>query len=366
MHTKRATVLDHLRMIWAIAVKDILDAIKNRTTLAIMLGSAIMLLTGQVLPLTGRLQDEPRALYYDLGNSALLIELAFGQDIGLRPFDSQESLEMTIAENPAAIIGLLIPQDFDSLAEQGASIVLEAFQAHWADQAKIARYADFYEEQISQAVGAQVTLAFRKTDLYPSYNASGIPNLIASSMALVVIVIGASLVPYLFIEEKEARTFEALLVSPASPTDTVLGKALSGLFYCILVGLVAVVISFYMIVHWEAAALAILLGGLLAVSLGLLFGMLFDNAASLSLWAGMAILIFLVPIILDSAIITRLPVIVTQIVPWIPTVHIARLLRLSFAGDYPTSVLLQSVGVLLLASALLLAPVVWLVKRYER
>jgi preprotein translocase subunit SecF len=31
----------NLRIIWAIAFKDILDALKNRTTLAIMLGIAI-------------------------------------------------------------------------------------------------------------------------------------------------------------------------------------------------------------------------------------------------------------------------------------------------------------------------------------
>jgi hypothetical protein len=41
----------NLRILWAIASKDITDAIQNKTTLSIMLGVGLMMLTGMALPL---------------------------------------------------------------------------------------------------------------------------------------------------------------------------------------------------------------------------------------------------------------------------------------------------------------------------
>ncbi len=42
---------ENIRIIWAVAAKDIGDALKNKTTLSIMLGVGVMMLTGLALPL---------------------------------------------------------------------------------------------------------------------------------------------------------------------------------------------------------------------------------------------------------------------------------------------------------------------------
>ncbi len=41
----------NLRILWAIASKDITDAIRNKTTLSIMLAVGVLMLVGMALPL---------------------------------------------------------------------------------------------------------------------------------------------------------------------------------------------------------------------------------------------------------------------------------------------------------------------------
>jgi len=69
-------ILESIRIIWAIALKDIVDAIKNRTTLTIILGTALLMLSSQALPFLLQFQDLPKAYAYDPGESANIEVLA--------------------------------------------------------------------------------------------------------------------------------------------------------------------------------------------------------------------------------------------------------------------------------------------------
>ena len=53
-HLKRG-----LRIVWTVAAKDIADALRNRTAIAIMMGVAMVMVTGFILPLLARSSDEP-------------------------------------------------------------------------------------------------------------------------------------------------------------------------------------------------------------------------------------------------------------------------------------------------------------------
>ena len=61
-----------LRIIWAITAKDLFDAVKNKTTLSILLSALFVLVIYQLLPKWERGSNLPPVLVYDAGASELL------------------------------------------------------------------------------------------------------------------------------------------------------------------------------------------------------------------------------------------------------------------------------------------------------
>ena len=74
---------------------------------------------------------------------------------------------------------------------------------------------------------------------------------------------GALVVPLLLVEEKEKRTLDFLLTSPASLTEIVTGKALTGVVYSALIAGVLLAINHKLIGNWPLTLLTLLLGTVL-------------------------------------------------------------------------------------------------------
>jgi hypothetical protein len=72
---------ERVRIVWAIAAKDIVDALKNRTILSVVLRMATLMFSAQAFPALLKLSATPRAVVYDAGNppespSRLLVAMA--------------------------------------------------------------------------------------------------------------------------------------------------------------------------------------------------------------------------------------------------------------------------------------------------
>jgi hypothetical protein len=139
---------------------------------------------------------------------------------------------------------------------------------------------------------------------------------------------------------------DSLLVSPATYSEVVVGKALAGSFYCLAALTVMFAFSFALINLWWLALLAAVCGALFTVALGLLMGTLFDNAASLNLWLGVVMMILLVPVFLEGTMGSNFPEFMRTIIPWIPSV--------------------AHLGIVVAAAVLILALVVWRVRQSDR
>ena len=70
-----------LRIIGAIASKDIVDGIKNRTILIIIGGLLFFVLINMSLPLLLKARQETRIVVYDAGESALLTQVGAGSEL---------------------------------------------------------------------------------------------------------------------------------------------------------------------------------------------------------------------------------------------------------------------------------------------
>jgi hypothetical protein len=365
-NTLRSRWNESLRIVWAIAVKDIVDAIKNKTVISIILGIGMVMVSSQALPLLLRIKPTPTAVVYDVGESGLVDEMAKNEDFRLHEVPSQQMLEKILAEASETQLGLVFPADLRQSLQAEGRVNLDGFAAYWAKPLEVKKLVEFFERQIGESVGAPVRIDYADNLVYPVPDSEGQLFIISLTLVLAINIIGVFLVPHLMLEEKEKHTMEALLVSPASYGQMVVGKAIAGSFYCLSAAAVVLALNFSMITQWGVALLAVICGSLFAVGVGLLLGTLFENPGTMNAWVSLVILVLIASMLLEQFVGSSWPPIIQTLIPWMPTVAMSNVIRISFSNLMPLDLLLPSFGVILGATILLLGLVVWKVRRMDR
>jgi ABC-type transport system involved in multi-copper enzyme maturation permease subunit len=365
-YMKKKTIWDNLRIIWAIASKDIVDAIRNKTTISIVIGIGVLMLSAQALPLILQLRDVKAAIVYHPGDSVLIRELAQQRDFQMRRVPSLTAMEESLAEAGEVQIGLVIPGNLDAHVAADEGIELQGHFVYWAKPAEVEEINKYFERKLGELIGIPVEIDLDNPAVYPGPDTDGQPFMISLSLVVAVITIGAFLVPYLIVEEKEKHTIEALMVSPASYSQVVAGKAIAGLFYCLVAAAVVFAIYFPLISQWWLAIVGALVGALFTVSVGLLVGSIFDNPGSMNLWLGLVLLVLMLPVLMGQLISSNLPQIVTDLLPLLPSVAMSKVIRMSFSSVVLTDHLLQNLGVMIVGAGVLLSLTAWKIRRLDR
>ena len=96
------------RIIWAIALKDIADAIRNKTALGIMIGVGFLMLSTQALAFLVKGQSEPAAVIYDQGASAQIHALVRSRTLRLGIADSFEEMVGLVSQSVEPRLGLVM------------------------------------------------------------------------------------------------------------------------------------------------------------------------------------------------------------------------------------------------------------------
>jgi ABC-2 type transport system permease protein len=365
MNATQRNLSQSLRIIWAVAAKDIVDAIKNKVTISVILGVAFLMLSSQALPLITRLSDVHRVVIYDAGASRLPGELKRSPEVGLIRASSLQDLQAILVESPGTTLGLMLPADFDQAIDAGQALQLDGYFAHWVGASDAAAEQAFFETQLAAFAGQPVRIDVEGHTVYPGPDSTGQPVLVSISLVVVIITISGVLVPYLMVEEKETRTMDALLVSPARISQVVVGKAIAGMVYGLVAAAVVFAFNRTLVVHWEWAVLATLCGTLFAVSAGLLLGSVFDNPQNMGPWMGFLFALLLMPVFL-SMLKPSLPAFLSTVMPWIPSAALDKLFRISFSGGVSLDQALSNLGILVGSALLLLSAVAWIVRRSDR
>jgi ABC-type Na+ efflux pump permease subunit len=352
-----------LRIVAAIAGKDVREAFRNRLIFSLMIGTVVLALNGGLLPALINRGSPPSAVVFDEGKSAVVREAAGAINGRLVAAASREDMEAQVVQATGTWIGFVLPADFDALAQSGAEIQIDAYAAHWADPDKTARDAAYFAEELSLAASADVKIAMVKQGLYPTVDSAGQTLVNLLTQILMMAVVGFAIVPLLFVDEKESRTMDILTVSPAGYMQILAGKLLAGMTYGLGIGVVIALINLKQIVHWDILALTLFLGALLLVSIGMLIGVLADSPTAAAFWGSPLLLLSALPLLFGAFFDGIWPAWVTDLLSWFPTSVIMRMFRLSIAGDAPAQMVWQSAGVLAAVSAVLYALVVWAMRR---
>jgi ABC-type multidrug transport system permease subunit len=158
---------------------------------------------------------------------------------------------------------------------------------------------------------------------------------------------------------------QALLVSPASIGQVVIGKALAGSFYILVTAVMIFVISWADVVHWDMVMLFVIGGGIFSVAVGLMLGSFFEKQQEIVGWMT-GLLLLLVGAIMVKMLGVELPAFVENILPWVPSVALAEICRAAFSETGPVPRILVDLGIILSFSLPLYALVLWKVRRSDR
>ncbi len=322
-------VCNYTRIVGAIAAKDVVDAFKNKVTLGIMIGTAVLMLNGMVLPFLLGLRDTPVAMVYDPTRSTQIKALITREEFRLRLADSAEEVRIAVGESAEVMLGLVLPPDF----ADGETMDVEGYIIHWAEPSEVAEIVAFFEEQLSRATWQEVHIRTEGNVAYPPPDAGGQPFMLSMTLTIVILTLGLALVPILLLDEKEAHTLEALLVSPARFGQVMMGKAIVGVFYCLVACAVALMLNHKYFVHWGVVLVPVVLGGLFASGLGLLLSSWLNNAATINLWMTGVLIVLLMPLFMMMISSSKISPLLQDALAWTPSVLISNLLRTAMAAN---------------------------------
>ncbi|MFZ2096862.1 MAG: ABC transporter permease [Anaerolineales bacterium] len=354
---------ESIRIILAIATKDISEALKNRTIITIAIGVLLLMLTGPALSLLVN-RSQPVLVLLAPAGTGMIQALEERNDLRLVLADSQAQMESIILQPSQTIIGVVVPSELTT--DKATDVTLEGYTAHWVTQSRLGQRVTFFETVLSSTLGKPVHIDTDDHLLYPSQSNSSQFSMNSISLMTMILLMGLALVPFLFIEEKESHTLDALLVSPARFWQIVAGKMIAGGAYCLVAATIVLLFNFRVVVHWDLMLITVFLGTAFAVAVGLLLGMIFDNAASMGLWTGLLTILLLFAPLVQVMGSGKIPAVIYTALSSLPSSAIYRLAVQSMMGEVQVALVWQGVLVLAGITLVLCILVVWRIRQMDK
>jgi ABC-2 type transport system permease protein len=260
-------------------------------------------------------------------------------------------------------LGLVLPANLDQTLASGDAPTLQGY-IFWVDRTRVAGLETKYSLAFSEILGQPVRVVIGRNIIIPAATADGMQTSVAYLMVYFVFSTALLIIPHLMLEEKQTKTLDALLVSPASPGQVILGKAVAGLFYILVTGGLALALFSLYIVHWCLALAAFMGYALLAIGLGLLVGSFIRSMRQLGLWMLVLMLLLAVPPLFYME--QNLKAGIRTILTWFPTSALASLLRFSCSTGVSQAQVWPKVVVVVASIVVVFGLVIWKVRRSDR
>jgi len=324
----------NLQVISAITRKDLIDAIRNRYLLtALITPLFVAVLFRVVLPGVNN-RNVLTLVVHDSAGSAMIAELRKAPLIGVVDAVSADAIAGEV-EKRNAIGGLVVPANFDADVTAGKQPELTVYINNKKNVFEQNAFRQLLDQHVRLLAKYREPARLNWIDVGEDTKALGRGGLSLNVMLLPLLLImtlgmiGAMVVPLLLVEEKEKRTLDFLLASPASLKEIVAGKALTGVAYTVLIAGLLLFVNRHSIGNWPLTLLTIMLGLLFVVAIGLLMGSLLSNTMQVNTWAGTILVLLLAP----SFPSLGFPAAIDMAMRLLPTYYLTEALKLSLAGS---------------------------------
>lgn len=355
------TFMDNLYMAWTIARKDIGDALTHKGTRVNILLMLAMVVFFYWVSTVRPWDKSIEVVVYDEGDSGLFegsIELSDGYEIRHIEVSSPGQMQRNMRHEHW---GLVVPADFEQTLASGGEPVLTGYVL-WRFRGQVAELEVLYTAKFSELLGQPVRVEIGENIVIPSPDAE--TTMVNMHILFATLFMAINLVPALMLEEKLTRTLDALLVSPASAGQVVMGKALAGLFYVVLTGGLFFALNWIYITNWGLALLGFLLCALFSIGLALAVGSLARTPQQLALWLAPLMILLIVPAVFAG--FSNLAPGLKAIFSWLPTTALVNIIQYSFSSSAPMGQLLTNLAIVVVSTALVFTVVVWKVRRADR
>lgn len=321
----------NLEIVSAITRKDLIDAIRHRYLLTALVTPLFVALLFRVLLPGGNSNKLLTIVVHDAGGSGLVAELRKTNQIGVVEAASADAIAGEV-EKRKAIGGLVVPAGFDADLAANKQPELTVYinnEKTIFEQAAFRRLLD----QIVRSFAKQPEPArLNWVDVNKPANdrpGTGLDQMMLPLLLILTFgMIGAFVIPLLIVEEKEKRTLDFLLSSPASLNEIIAGKALTGVVYTLLIAGLLLGINRQFIQNWPLTLLTVVLGLLFVVGVGLVIGSLLNNTMQVNTWASVVLIVLLAPSFPSIGITAWFD----KAMRVIPTYYLSEALKMSMAG----------------------------------
>jgi len=365
-----------LRSILAVARKDALDLLLNKSTLSVLLIPILVAVLFAFLGVALTVRPTNLLVYNPDGSAVeqVLRDAFTDAQVTLAGSAAQVRGAFPAGSGHAALpyaAGLIVPPHFEASLRAGEPAHLELYVA--GDQVSSQQrqlleraLSDYSRSVISPASPVQITAVSVDPSISGSFGSqSGAFYAMLSLMA--ALVVGTSLVPNLLIEEKEQGTLRMLLVSPASLADVVAGKLLVGLAYQLVLGLGTLGVQRAFTGQTPLVLLFLLVGSCLGIALGLLVGSIFKTASAGGPFTGLMALLYIFPAIFVGPLGQFFQSdTIQQIIQVLPSYYLASGLFAALQGRATFADALFDLAVVLLTALAFFLAAVWVLWRQTR
>jgi ABC-2 type transport system permease protein len=361
----------NIRSILAIARKDALDTLLNKSSLIGLLTPIILAVLFAILSslLGGRTSQ---LLIYNPGNSG--VEQAVSSFFASPQIIHAGSANDVVAafgadgshKDTAYLLGLIVPADFDAQLRRGehpdVKLFLNGNELNNRDRDVLVRLITYYASATTNPQSVNLSSAMinppRTTPVTDAAN-----TYIALSL-LMSFLMGTSLISSLLVEEKEKKTMRMLLVSPASYADVVMGKLLVSLGYQLVLSGIVLIVMHGFTGNIAALLFMLLLSSCFALTLGLLIGSLLRTTTAQGGIIGALSLVFVYPALFAGALASLFQgSLVVQIAGIFPTYYIADGLIKALSNQSLLGAMMLDIGVVLVCTVVLFVAATWSLRR---
>ncbi|MCB2213772.1 ABC transporter permease [bacterium] len=358
MKTKQKKFKQNLGIIFAIAWKDILDGWKNKVVLTGVFTALALVLLYRYLPDLTRGSDPP-ILIVLTQNEALAEGLYTLPDVDVRADENEDDYFNHLRDLEDPGLGIILNEDTNATDP----LRIEGHYPFWMNPEQLVELTATVESNLTALLDRPVMINTTGRPVYPLMDTYAFGKTFMASAGLLVgiIIMGLTMAPQLIQEEKQARTLQAVLVSPATFSQFIIGKAIAVCFYTLLTTAISLIFVGRLVLNGPLLLLALALAMPAVILPGILFGTLVETKQQYAIWLWVIIIPTLLPLFLS--VIRILPPNWMLVVDWWPTVALSRLLRAGLTYQAPLASYAREASYILALVLTLFGLNIWAIRR---
>ena len=255
-----------------------------------------VLLTVLVRSVFGSLfQPQPRLAVVDEGNSVLVSELQQLGGIAVTVLDSASDLKARVEDNDFDA-GLVLQSDFDAAVKAGAQPELQLFVSGESLASNRIILEITALDLVRGLAGTQLPVDVQVVPL--GDKGYDLVTRLLPMLMIYAVVIGGSFLPAMsIVQERETRTLDAVLATPASIHEVLAAKGIFGFVLAILTGVFTLFLNSAWGFHPWAMFVTLMVAGVMMAEFGLILGAVAKDSTVLFTLLKSAGLLIVFPVI---------------------------------------------------------------------